>query len=139
MEPATEQPAPPRLHRVLGRVMATRGQFLRVRTPAGEIVRVRVLPRAVIRRAGEPVPKEAIQRFDRVLAIGRVNQNGVLQARALRVQPTPLSRPWPPADATPPDAEQLPGADAPPPPRPEGAPAPRAGGEDGASLVTPAP
>ena len=84
---------------------ATRGDFVRVRTPTGEIVRVRVLPRALIRRSGERVSVDAIQRSDRVLAVGRVNPNGVLQARALRVQPTPLSRPLPPAETTPASAE----------------------------------
>jgi hypothetical protein len=79
--------------------VAVRGEFLGVRTPDGTIVRVRVLPRALIRKAGERVELDAIQRGDRVLAVGRVNRNGVLQARAVRAQPTPLSRPPPPADA----------------------------------------
>lgn len=104
--PAAENPLPPRLHSVLGRVMATRGEFLGVRTPDGTVVRVRVLPRALIRKAGKRVEMEAIERGDRVLAVGRVNQNGVLQARAVRLQPTPPSRPQPPGAGAPPNAPQ---------------------------------
>ncbi|HZS01535.1 MAG TPA: hypothetical protein VFE37_22655 [Chloroflexota bacterium] len=111
--PSPERPVPAQLHRVLGRVTAARGEFIRVRTPKGEVVRVHVLPRAVVRRAGQRVSLDAVERFDRVLAVGRVTPNGVLQARAVLVQPTPLSRPWPAAGAPAPNGDQPPGADAP--------------------------
>jgi hypothetical protein len=97
--PPAETAAPPQPHSVLGRVVAVRGDFLGVRTPDGTIVRVRVLPRTLIRKAGQRVELDAIQRGDRVLAVGRVNDNGVLQARAVRAQPTPLSRPQSPIPA----------------------------------------
>ena len=88
-------------------------------------------PRAVLRRAGERVPFAAIQHFDRVVAVGRVNQNGVLQARSVLVQPTLLSRPWPAVEPTPPGAEQPPAnpsGEAPPRPDASVPPRPRAGG-----------
>jgi hypothetical protein len=132
-DPAAQKPLPPQLHSVLGRVVATRGEFLRVRTPDGTVVRVHVLPRALIRKAGKRVELEAIERGDRVLAVGRVNQNGVLQARAVRAQPTPASRPQPSGEATPDEGPQAPSGTPPaesqrpdaaqPPPEPEGRPA----------------
>ncbi|HEY7067754.1 MAG TPA: hypothetical protein VII06_40235 [Chloroflexota bacterium] len=129
-DPATgagEKPLPPQLHSVLGRVAAVRGEFIGVRTPAGTVVRVHVLPRTAIRKAGKRVAMEAIERGDRVVAVGRVNPNGVLQARGLLVQRTPLSRP-----NLPPDGGPAEGTPAPPPPagssgprpKPAGAPAP---------------
>jgi hypothetical protein len=79
-----------------------------VRTPDGTVVRVHVLPRALIRKAGQRVERDALQRGDRVLAVGRVNANGVLQARAVRAQPTPFSRPPPPDAPSPPSASPPP-------------------------------
>ncbi len=105
--PAADHALPPQRHRVLGRVIGTRGAFLRVRTPSGEVVRVHVLPRAVIRKAGKPASLDAIQRGDRVLAVGRVNQNGVLQAGGVGGGGGPAPRPRRP-----------PGRCAPTPPRP---------------------
>src|SRR5438128_2501635 len=46
---------PLQMHIAAGRVVALRGDFLGVRTPEGSIVRVRVLPATVIRKAGKRV------------------------------------------------------------------------------------
>jgi hypothetical protein len=89
--PPEERPVPPRpqAHSVLGVVVRKGPNGIAVRTPEGPIVRVRVLPNTIIRRAGERADLAAIEPGDRVVAVGRVNPNGVLLARGLRVQPSP--------------------------------------------------
>jgi hypothetical protein len=124
-EPPRRVQRPTQAHSVLGRVVASRDNFIGVRTPEGPIVRVRVLPQTVIRRAGERVELDAVERGDRVLAVGRVNENGVLVARGMLAEPLPLR----PAGQAPGTSSGEPGAEPPPrpaPPRAPGAePAPR--------------
>jgi hypothetical protein len=97
--PASDSPAfqpaeTPRRHSIAGRVAALQGRYLLVRSLDGGVVRVRVRPQTVIRRAGERIGLDAIQAGDRVLVVGRLNERGVLVARGIRVRPGP---PAPPA------------------------------------------
>jgi hypothetical protein len=98
-------------HSVRGRVVGKRGNLVRVRPPGGTPMAVQVLPRTVIRRAGEKADLAAIQRGDRVVVVGRLDENGVLQARGIVARPPP---PRPPAA----DESAAPAPDA---PSPEGA------------------
>ena len=99
-EPPTAARAAPQAHSVTGRIVGRRGDFVRVRPSEGPPVSVRVLPRTTIRRGGETVGLEALQRGDRVVVVGHVNERGVLQARVIRARPAP---PRPPAEDQPPD------------------------------------
>jgi hypothetical protein len=99
--------AKPALHSVIGRVVGMRNDVVVVRPRGGEPVRVHLLPRTIVRRAGEKVDPATIKRGDRVLVVGRMNDDGVLQARGIAVRPRPAR---PAAEGT---AEQPPGADAP--------------------------
>ena len=92
--PATEVEAPPPrpVHRVVGRVVGVRDQLIRVRPPGDLPVPVHVRPQTLIRRAGERVGLDAIRRGDRVVAVGRVDEWGVLQARGILVRPPPPPR-----------------------------------------------
>lgn len=100
--PARPKPA---VHSVIGRVVGTRDEFVMVRPPGAEPVRVHLLPRTLVRRAGERVEPSSIQRGDRVLVVGRLNENNVLQARAVVIRPRPAR---PAAEGV---AEQPPAAD----------------------------
>jgi hypothetical protein len=97
-EPAPAPRATPSSHSVKGRVVGVRGDFIVIRPPGGEPVRVHVLPRTVIRHDGQKADLSAVKRGDRALAVGRMNDNGVLQARGIVARPP---RPRPPAQAAP--------------------------------------
>ena len=90
---AEEARAPRQVHRVVGRVVGVRDQLIRVRPPGDLPVPVHVRPQTLIRRAGERVGLDAIRRGDRVVAVGRVDEWGVLQARGILVRPAPPPRP----------------------------------------------
>jgi hypothetical protein len=138
-EPPAEPPAEPAerpkpgFTTIVGRIAAKRGEFLRVRTPESEApVRVRLLPRTVVKRAGERVEPDALQPGDGVRVVGRLNENGVLQAWGIRARPLPLrpaaerATPAAPADgsASPaPPAPVRPAAKPAPPAPPAGTPA----------------
>ncbi|HLI28065.1 MAG TPA: hypothetical protein VKZ60_13390 [Chloroflexota bacterium] len=76
---------------IVGRVAAVREQGLLVRTPEG-LVTVRVLPRTVIKRAGERVELAALQRGDGVLVVGKLTERGVLRAWGIRARPPGAAR-----------------------------------------------
>jgi hypothetical protein len=102
----------PLVHSIVGRVTVVDGELVHLLPPDGLQAPVHVLPRTIIRRAGQRVGLDAIQPGDRVLAVGRLDDAGVLQARGLLVRPAPAARP--PREG---------GPDRPPkPPPPEGAP-----------------
>jgi hypothetical protein len=113
VEAPTETPAAParlarRHHALIGRVMAVEDDTLHVRRPRGRLVTVQIAPSTVVRRAGERVTPDAIQAGDRVVVVGRVVDDGVLQARGIRARPMPLrpppgeGRPAPPSKPRPP-------------------------------------
>jgi hypothetical protein len=114
--PAAQGPSKPpaQMHSAFGRVMARRENVIRVRTPEGEVVRVRVLAQTLIRKANTRVDVDAIEPGDRLLAVGRMNANGVLVARGVLVQPG-LRRP---AEGSPPPPAPDDGAVTPKPQRP---------------------
>ncbi len=101
----------PGVHSIIGRVLGVQDGFLRVRTPSGKPVEVHLLPRTVIRRAGEKVDPSEIQRGDRVLVVGRLTDNGLLQARNVVVRRPALPADGGPAGA-PPAAPDASGGDA---------------------------
>src|SRR5262245_19244412 len=88
-EPAAALRSAPLIHSVKGRVVGIRGDFIIIRPPGGEPVRVHILPRTVIRHAGQKADLAAVQRGDRALVVGRMNDNAVLQARAIGIHPAP--------------------------------------------------
>src|SRR5216684_2859283 len=63
------------------------GETAALRLPGRGGPPVHVLPRTIIRRAGQRVGLDAIQPGDGVLAVGRLDDAGVLQARGLLVRP----------------------------------------------------
>jgi hypothetical protein len=151
----TAHPKPPQMHSVRGRVIAKQDSFVGVRTPDGSTTRVRVLPQTVIRKTGERVTIELIERGDRVVAVGRVNENGVLLARGILVEPAALRPPGeehpaasgedgpdvPPKPARPgrADVEPPPKPARPPAAGPEPLPKPPPSGEPGAERPLPPP
>jgi hypothetical protein len=91
LDSAVDTPAPapaarPGFTTIVGRVVAVREQGLLVRTPEGRVV-VRVLPRTVIKRAGERVELAALQRGDGVVVVGKLTEQGTLRAWGIRARP----------------------------------------------------
>ncbi|MBX5493321.1 MAG: hypothetical protein IRZ14_19395, partial [Chloroflexi bacterium] len=79
-------PARPGFTTLIGRVAVVRERSVVVRTPEGRVV-VRVLPRTVIKRAGERVELAALQRGDGVLVVGKRTEQGTLRAWGIRARP----------------------------------------------------
>jgi hypothetical protein len=91
LESSVEAPAPapaarPGFTTIVGRVVVVREQGLLVRTPEGRVA-VRVLPRTVIKRAGERVELAALQRGDGVVVVGKLTEQGTLRAWGIRARP----------------------------------------------------
>src|SRR5438067_977347 len=83
----------PPVHSIVGRVADVNGELVYLQRPDGLPAPVHVLPRTIIRRAGQRVGLDAIQPGDGVLAVGRLDDAGVLQARGLLVRAAPAPRP----------------------------------------------
>jgi len=147
----------PPVHSIIGRVADVDGELVYLLPPDGLPTPVHVLPRTIIRRAGQRVAMDAIQPGDGVLAVGRLDDAGVLQARGLLVRPAPAPRPpreggpeRPPKPSPPEGAPERPARPSPPdaaparppkPPPPDGGPPrpPKPPPPDGAPLPAPKP
>jgi hypothetical protein len=96
---AERAPAPARIITVTGVVVGVRAQGFALRTSDGRIVVVRTDEHTRYRRKGEPLAREALRRGHTLTAIGRLQPNGVLRARAVSVRGAP--QPLPPLPNTP--------------------------------------
>ena len=79
----------PKQHSVTGAILEVSGSDLTIRTPAGLEGVIRVAPRAIVRLGGKPVPLDALQPGDRIVAVGQQVREDELRAVAVLARRPP--------------------------------------------------
>ncbi|MBI2761897.1 MAG: hypothetical protein HYX51_10795 [Chloroflexi bacterium] len=69
-----------------GVIVAVRPRALRLLTEDGRVVVVRPAANVTLRRAGKAIAQQQLQRGQKVVVLGRVQQDGALRARSIAVR-----------------------------------------------------